>query len=90
MLTLNAHHTMNVTQVAFHIALLSQNLMTDMAACGALMFSHVVVPGVLVFETLSTEFAHVSACNSSVQRLLDVSMQHIQLRLEAHEFIQYF
>jgi hypothetical protein len=70
---------MNVTQVAFHIALLSQNLMTDMAACSTLMFSHVVVPGVPVFETLSAEFTNISTCNSSAQWLLNVSMEHIQL-----------
>jgi hypothetical protein len=81
---------MNMSQVAFHIALLPQNLMTDMAACSTLMLSHVVVPGIPVFETLSTEFTHIRACNRSVQWFLDVSMQHIQLRLEACKLIQYF
>jgi hypothetical protein len=81
---------MNVTQVAFHIALLAKNLMTDMALCSTLMFSHVIVPRVPVFETLSAQFAHISTCNSSAQWLLDVSMQHIQLRVEAHELIQNF
>jgi hypothetical protein len=81
---------MNVTQVAFHIALLSQNLMADMAACSTFVLSHVVVPGVLVFETLSAEFTHISTYNSSsAQWLLGVSTQHIQIRLEAHEVIQY-
>jgi hypothetical protein len=81
---------MNVTQVAFHIALLAKNLMTDMALCSTLMFSHVIVPRVPVFETLATQFTHISTCNSSAQWLLDVSMQHIQLRLEGHELIENF
>lgn len=90
LLTLHARYTMNVTQVAFHIALLAENLMADMALCSTLMFSHVIVPRVPVFETLSAQFTHISTCNSSAQWLLDVSMQHIQLRLEGHELIQNF
>lgn len=90
LLTLHAHYTMNVTQVAFHIALLAKNLMADMALCSTLMFGHVIVPRVPVFETLSAQFTHISTCNSSAQWLLDVSMQHIQLRLEGHELIQNF